>query len=205
MNRWDLSPLRISYPFSDHHMECVVKRSSFNLVLGLLLVGLLPAATGDEPDGFVEAFPLPDISLVNLNGEMVPLRSLAGKVTIVDFWATWCIPCLAEMPHFEALYKEYSNRGFRMVSLSTDEDPDFVTRFMEEKGLNVSFPMLMADSEVMNAFGGVTALPVTFVLDSSRTIVRKYLGFRYRETFESDIRMLLGLPQRNNDGETAGS
>ncbi len=180
-------------------------KTGIYMVLGLLAVGLLPAAADDEPDGFVEAFPLPDISLVNLNGEMVSLRSLAGKVTIVDFWATWCIPCLAEMPHFETLYKEYSDRGFQMVSLSTDQDPEFVTGFMEKKGLNVSFPILMADTEVERAFGGINALPVTFVLDSSQTVVRKYIGFRYRETFESDIRMLLGLPQRINAGEADGS
>lgn len=182
-----------------------MKRTRIYLVCGLLVVGLLSATTGDEPDGFIETFPLPDVSLVNLNGEMVSLRSLAGKVMIVDFWATWCIPCIMEMPHFEALYKEYSEMGFQMVSLSTDEGPDFVKRFMEEKGLNVSFSMLMANDEVMDAFGGITALPVTFVLDSSQTIIRKYLGFRYRETFESDIRMLLGLPRLSSEGETEGS
>ena len=179
-----------------------MKKAGGYVVFGLLLVRLVPVAAGDEPDGSVKAFPLPDISLVDLGGKTVTLHALAGKVTIFDFWATWCIPCLKEMPHFEALYNEYSNRGFRMVSLSTDGPPDYVTGFMEDKGLKVSFPILLADAKALKAFGGIIALPATFVVDSSHTIVRKYIGFRYQETFESDIQTLLGLPQRINDGET---
>ncbi|MBN4081110.1 TlpA family protein disulfide reductase [Caldithrix abyssi] len=164
------------------------------LITCCLFTGLLmPAQADDDPDGFVEPFPLPNHSLVDLNGNRVALDSLAGKVTIIDFWATWCIPCLKEMPHFEALVQKYRGKGFRMVSLSTDEDSDYVKRFMKEKGLNVSFPILMADTKIRKAFGEVNALPTTFVIDGTGTIVRKYIGFRYRETFENDIRTLLGL------------
>ena len=162
-------------------------------VIGLLAVSLLAFQPDGKPDGFVEPFSLPDVSLRDLNGKTVTLKSLSGKVTIVDFWATWCIPCLKEMPHFEALYHEYKENGFRMVSISTDDDPDYVKRFMKEKELNVSFPVLIADTKVRKAFGDVNALPTAFIVDKTGTIVRKYIGFRYPETFENDIRELLGL------------
>ena len=172
-----------------------MKKAETVWLFGLLVVGLMLVRGDDDPDGFVKPFPLPEISLVDLNGKTVTLKSLSGKVTIVDFWATWCIPCLKEMPHFEALYQEYRDKTFRMVSISTDDDPDYVKRFMKEKGLNVSFPVLMADTKVRKAFGDVNALPTTFVVDSTGTIVRKYIGFRYPETFENDIWELLGLKE----------
>jgi len=172
-----------------------VKNAETLWLFGLLVVGLMLVRGDDDPDGFVEPFPLPELSLIDLNGKTVRLDSLSGVVTIIDFWATWCIPCLKEMPHFEALYKKYYIQGFRMVSISTDDDPDYVKRFMKEKGLNVSFPVLMADTKVRKAFGDVNALPTTFVVDNTGTIVRKYIGFRYPETFENDIRELLGLKE----------
>ena len=140
----------------------------------------LPSA---EVSGVAPAFTLMDV-----NGRSVSLASLRGKVVILDFWATWCPPCKREIPDFIKLQSEYGSKGLQIVGIALDQ-PNKVQAFVKDNGMN--YPVLLGTDEVAANYGGVEAIPTTFIIDKNGKIVTKYEGFRSKETFESQIKKLL--------------
>jgi peroxiredoxin len=130
----------------------------------------------------------PGFKLVDVNGKSVSLADFKGKVVILDFWATWCPPCKREIPDFIKLQSEYGSKGVQIVGIALDQ-PNKVNAFVKENGMN--YPVLMGTNEVAASYGGVEAIPTTFVIDKNGKIVTKYEGFRPKETFESQIKKLL--------------
>jgi cytochrome c biogenesis protein CcmG/thiol:disulfide interchange protein DsbE len=131
------------------------------------------------------AFALPD-----LEGKVVKISDLKGKVVILDFWATWCGPCRQEVPHFAALQSKYRDQGLEIVGLSLDAGgAKDVKPFAEEHGIN--YTMLIANNETAAQYGGITGIPTTFVIDKNGKIVKRFLGYTDPEVFEETIRPLL--------------
>jgi peroxiredoxin len=122
----------------------------------------------------------PDFELASLDGRKVSLKDLRGKVVLLNFWATWCPPCKAEMPDLEALYREYgAARDFVVVGANLEEDAGAVEAFVRERGL--SFPVLL-DSEGATAGSfGVRGLPATFIIDREGRIRDAWNGQIARE------------------------
>ena len=136
---------------------------------------------------------LPDFSLKTLNGETVNSQDYDQKVLVVNFWATWCPPCVQEIPHLNDLYSDFRSRGVEILGISMDTgDADIVRRFIRRHGMKYS--VVLADSEVGDAFGGVYALPATFIVDQQGEIVKRYDGFRpsYVKDTRRTIDQLLG-------------
>jgi cytochrome c biogenesis protein CcmG/thiol:disulfide interchange protein DsbE len=133
--------------------------------------------------------PAPPFTLRNLDGKEVKLADFKGKVVILDFWATWCPPCVKEIPDYIELYKQYKEQGFEMVGISVDIGADVVKSFVQQH--HVNYPMLMADGNVQGSYGGMRAIPTTFVIDKAGKIQRQYVGYRNRSVFEADIKALL--------------
>jgi cytochrome c biogenesis protein CcmG/thiol:disulfide interchange protein DsbE len=132
----------------------------------------------------------PGYELADLTGKMVSNREFAGKVVILDFWATWCPPCREEIPHFVQLQSKYREQGLVIVGLSLDAGgAKDVAPFAEEH--NVNYPMLIGNDETAKAFGGVNSIPTTFVLDRQGKIVKRFVGFTPPEVFEQTIAPLL--------------
>ncbi|MGH7957868.1 MAG: TlpA disulfide reductase family protein [Opitutaceae bacterium] len=103
---------------------------------------------------------------------------------------SWCPPCRAEIPGFVDLYKRYADKGLVIVGVSLDQQgPAVVRPFVEKFGVN--YPIVMGDAKIASAFGGIEALPTTFVIDRSGKIVRTHVGYTNAETFEKDIKPLL--------------
>jgi cytochrome c biogenesis protein CcmG/thiol:disulfide interchange protein DsbE len=137
-----------------------------------------------------EGSPAPHFTLPDLEGNKVASSDFAGKVVILDFWATWCPPCKEEVPHFVRLQSKYRDQGLVIVGLSLDGGgAKDVKPFAEE--YNVNYTMLIANDEIAKAYGGVTMIPTTFVLDRSGTIVKRFIGLIPPEVFEETIRPLL--------------
>lgn len=144
-------------------------------VAGLALVGLLGAtAWAEVPKGFPELAkalqliepraptPAPDVTLRTLDGRRLAIRALRGQVVLVNFWATWCVPCQWEMPLMERLYQAYRTRGFLVVAIALDQDEAAVRTFVSERGL--TYPILLDPTfEAARQFG-VRGLPATFLL-----------------------------------------
>jgi len=132
------------------------------------------------------AFELPDI-----NGTSVRLADFAGKVVILDFWATWCMPCRMEVPHFVRLQSQYRDQGLAIVGLSLDAGGARDVRpFADEN--NVNYTMLIADNKTAESYGGIVGIPTTFVLDRDGRIVKRFIGYTTPEVLEETIRPLLG-------------
>ena len=134
--------------------------------------------------------PAPAFALRDLDGKEVKFSDFKGKVVILDFWATWCPPCVKEVPHFVELHKEYQDQDFVMVGISTDRAGVGVVKSFVKKHA-VNYPILMADGKVQQAYGGIRSIPTTFVIDKSGIIQKQYVGYRDKAIFEADIKALL--------------
>jgi peroxiredoxin len=139
----------------------------------LLLVPLLVRATPQEP--LPDLGPAPAWRLKDPAGKEVSSTSLAGKVVVVDFWATWCAPCREEVPGYIDLQTRLGPKGVVVVGLSLDEDgAKAVAAFAKKHGVN--YLLLMADDAVQKAFGGIESIPTTFLIDREGRIRHRKVG-----------------------------
>jgi thiol-disulfide isomerase/thioredoxin len=123
-------------------------------------------------------------------GKTVRLSDYAGKVVIIDFWATWCPPCRAEVPDFVRLQSKYRDQGLVILGLSLDENGEKLVRDFANE-YNVNYPMLLANPGTATQFGGIVGIPTTFVLDRKGRIVQKFIGQTSLKTFEETVTPLL--------------
>ena len=134
----------------------------------------------------------PPLEATDIFGRAVTKDSWPGKVVLVNFWATWCPPCREEIPELLALKRDYQGR-LEIVGISEDDDgPETVIRFAKQKGMN--YPIVMATPELVASYGGVPALPTTFLIDTQGRVVTKHSGLYPIEYYHREIRALLGLP-----------
>jgi thiol-disulfide isomerase/thioredoxin len=136
--------------------------------------------------------PAPVFSATALDGREINMASLRGKVVIVNFWATWCGPCRAEIPDLVALQEKYKDT-LQVIGISEDEaGVDVVKRFAAEHG--VTYPIVMMTPELEKLFPGIGALPTSFIVDRELRVVQKHVGMLTARTTESETRHLAGLP-----------
>jgi len=141
-------------------------------------------------DGSLTAKPAPGWALQDLAGKTVHASDFKGKVVVLDFWATWCPPCRAEIPGFIDLQKKYQSQGLTVVGVSMDQDGvDTVKAFVQKMGMN--YPVVMADTNVVAAYGNIEAIPTTFIIDRTGRIVNQHLGLTDKAEFEAEIKPLL--------------
>jgi len=134
----------------------------------------------------------PPLAMKDVDGRPISTGDLRGKVVIVNFWATWCPPCRAEIPDLVALQAAYGDR-LQIIGVSQDEGPiDGVKRFAADQRMN--YPIVMTTVEIEKAFPGVTALPTSFVLDREGRIVQRHVGMLNATLTEQETRALAGLP-----------
>lgn len=131
----------------------------------------------------------PAWTLQDTDGRVVRLADFRGRVVIFHFWATWCPPCLREIPGFVALQEKYGPAGLTVVGVSMDEDTGAVASFAKRSGIN--YPVVLGTPLVAALYGGVTAVPTTFVLDRAGKIVALHEGFASMATFAAEIKPLL--------------
>ena len=126
----------------------------------------------------------PNFQLYDLNGNAVTLSEYRGSIVFLNFWATWCGPCLVEMPSMEALYKAFDRKDFEILAVSTDAQGVAVTRpFRNQLGL--TFPILHdSDYRVGLAYGART-LPMSFLVDRKGVVIHRIFGARNWESPEA--------------------
>ncbi len=136
--------------------------------------------------------PAPAFKLPGLDGKPLSLADSRGKVVLLNFWATWCGPCREEIPDLIELQNKYKDR-LQIIGLAVDEEESApVAKFVRESGIN--YPVAMASPELRFKYGGIAALPTSFILDSEGRVVQKHEGLRDPLLYEYEIRALLGLP-----------
>ena len=157
----------------------------------VVLLGALLLAEG-QPEGnpAFKPGPAPDWQLKDLQDKPVRWADFKGKVVILDFWATWCPPCRAEIPDFIDLQKQFGSQGLAVVGVAMDQDgPAVVKKFVEKVGIN--YPVVIGDEAMSKKFGGIEGFPTTFVIDRQGRMVRQFLGLTERGEFEKAIKPLL--------------
>lgn len=134
--------------------------------------------------------PTPAFSLKDTKGRAIRLSDYKGKVVLVNFWATWCAPCLAEMPELEKLQREYGKRGLQIVGVShpTNKASEVIKAI---KRLRVSYPILLGDEETLSRFKVSDVLPVTVIVDRDGKVRGRILGILEPDEFEAQVKPLL--------------
>ena len=143
------------------------------------------SAQAVKPEDVIVGNTIPDFSLESLNGKTVDKDSLKGEVVVLNFWASWCVQCRAEIPELKHIA---ANSKAKVVGIALDETGlETVKPFVESQEIN--YPVLVGDQDVFQQFNGV-GIPYTLVLDRSHRIVKIYRGHAGREALEADLRMI---------------
>jgi thiol-disulfide isomerase/thioredoxin len=132
-----------------------MKESYFGIRTGNIISGLKRSAIGSSVENF---------SLDNLEGESIPFHDFLGKYVLIDFWASWCGPCIAEIPKFKEIYEKYRNDGFEIVGISIDKNHEAWLRAVSHHELE--WPQLIDNDEdnIANSHFAVTSIPATFLI-----------------------------------------
>ena len=116
----------------------------------------------------------PEFTLPQLNGQQVSLSSYRGRIVLLDFWATWCVPCREETPHFVELQQKYGERGLQVIGVSMDDSPAPVRPFVEQ--FHVNYPIVMGSDDISTKFGGLLGMPTSYLINRDGKIVKRYIG-----------------------------
>lgn len=166
-------------------------RSIFLLVLAALLFdpnNSANAAKAENPAP-TEDRGAPAFSRRDLNHQPVRLTAERGKVVLLNFWATWCAPCLGEIPRFAEWQQKYRGQGLRVIGISMD-DAEQPVRALYQK-YHVNYPVVMGDEQLGEMYGGILGLPVTFLIDRNGKIRFKHQGSADLDIIEREIHGLL--------------
>jgi thiol-disulfide isomerase/thioredoxin len=137
--------------------------------------------------------PAPAFLARDIDGNVVSTADWQGKVVLLNFWATWCPPCREEIPELIDLQNRYKDR-LQVIGISMDdlEEASVVKKFAVRAGIN--YPIVMASREIIREYGGVPALPTSFVVNTEGKVVQKHVGLYPTFVYETEARALLGMP-----------
>jgi thiol-disulfide isomerase/thioredoxin len=133
---------------------------------------------------------LPDVSYIDTMGTAYTPQSLAGKVVVVNFWATWCKPCRREIPDFSKVYEQYKDRGLVVLGVLTD-DPDNQALLNFQSDNMMAYPVVRANPEIMTSYDSPKAMPTTFIYDRRGQRAHYQMGLLQAEQLSKLVAPLL--------------
>ncbi len=173
------------------------------ILLAVAMTGLAALSTRSTGNGATSgvanasgcpAVPKPanlDFTLKDMYGRDVKLSEYRGKVVLLNFWATWCPPCLAEMPGFVDLQAKYKTQGLEVLGVSVSDAREDLPPFA--KAHNINYPLLVGQDhdDLINAYDAATAIPVSVIIGRTGTICDRHMGLADLEQLEREIKALL--------------
>ena len=158
--------------------------------LALLAAFAALTVAGGRAAAAGESAPIaPSFTVKGLDGHAVKLSDFKGKVVVLDFWATWCAPCRASLPHLDEVQGRFAGKGLVVVGISVDDtDPQTIRRFTDKLGLK--FRMAMADERVLDLYGPIRTIPTTFFINRRGEVTRRVVGYIDSETLEGYVKEL---------------
>jgi cytochrome c biogenesis protein CcmG, thiol:disulfide interchange protein DsbE len=152
-----------------------LKQPATPLLLALIFfVGTVhPGIAAQAVPSTLARHPAPNFSRQDVSSKRtIRLADFRGKVVLLNFWATWCAPCLTEMPEFREWQRQYGSSRFQVIGVSMDDDSTDVISTVDR--LKIDYPVLMGDEHLGAAYGGVMGLPVTFLIDRKGRVRARY-------------------------------
>ncbi len=171
-------------------MRTIIGVIAFSIVFGCNSKHQAPTATGVTP---LKALGnAPEFEVEGISGTKLSSKELKGKVVVVDFWATWCQPCIQEIPHLNKLNQELTGTNTRILGMTFESGSLDDARPKIGK-LGIRYPVFMGNDAVEDGFGGYLGLPTTFIIGKDWKVYRKYLGFtpNKEQLIKQDIEVLL--------------
>jgi cytochrome c biogenesis protein CcmG/thiol:disulfide interchange protein DsbE len=182
-------------------MESFMRKLSIFAVAGALLAlagcssAPSPSAVLEEPlelnvKPLAERQAAPKFELKDANGKTVTPEEYKGRVLLLNFWATWCVPCKAEIPWFQEFDTKLKDKGFAVLGVSLDEEGwGTVKPYIEER--KIAYRMVIGNEEVSTRYGGIDSLPTTFIIDREGKIAAIHSGLVSKATYQKEIEGLL--------------
>jgi peroxiredoxin len=133
----------------------------------------------------------PDFARTDLHKAQVHLGGFRGKVVLLDFWATWCAPCLLEMPRFVEWQEHYGKQGLQVLGVSMDDDDS--SALAVEKKMHLNYPVVMGDAKLGELYGGILGLPVVYLIDRDGVIRAQFDGEVDPHLIEVELNRLLAV------------
>jgi peroxiredoxin len=161
-------------------------RLGLAIVLGLFMV-LSAAEVWAAPIGVNQ--PAPDFARTDLHKAQVHLGGYRGKIVLLDFWASWCAPCLLEMPRFVEWQDRYGKQRFQILGVSMDDDDS--SALAVEKKMHLNYPVVMGDEKLGELYGGILGLPVVYLIDRDGVIRARFDGETDPHLIEVELNRLL--------------
>ena len=139
------------------------------------------------------------LSAERIDGSMMSFAYVDGDILIIDFWGTWCAPCVSEIPHYNAIDREYRDKGVHLIGLTAQSgEAEEVAEWLEaDESHNITYQLVMVNDELINTFGPILGYPTTILIDKDGTIIKRWIGAganksdRIRELLD---KMLAGEP-----------
>jgi len=157
------------------------------------ITGLIGRAHGSGSVTYIKPGarkPAPNFTLNDASGNPLTLGDYRGKVVLLNFWATWCAPCKAEIPWFGSFQSAFGGRGFSVIGVSMDDDGWASVRpYIEARGVN--YPVVVGNDEVARRFDGVHSLPTTVIIDRAGRIAAVHIGICKKSEYEEDVETIL--------------
>jgi len=148
-------------------------------------IALQPATARAESPGRAA----PSFAVRTLDGKMFRMSENRGRPVVLDFWATWCAPCRASMPHLASIQERYHSDGLVVIGLSVDEEGPAVVRRYAER-LRIHFRLAMADEKLLDQYGPIRQIPTTFFINRRGKVVRRTVGYLDAETLDAYVKEL---------------
>ena len=146
------------------------------------------ATAGRRP---VQSAQAPDFTLTDFSGKKLTLSEYKGKVVLIDFWASWCTPCQAEIPKFIEWQKKYGEEGLQVIGISMDDDEKAARKFVER--LNPNYPIARGNAKLAESYGGILGLPANLIINRAGQTRAKYVGATDLDALEREIQVQLAL------------
>ncbi len=175
------------------HWSRWLERVAWIGILAFIGFRVWPQAAAALGVGGTDGEKAPEVQVTTLSGRDVALSDLRGQVVLVNFWATWCPPCRLEMPGFQSVYEKYGDRGFTILGLSQDQGATgTVQSFLSERG--ITYPVAMGTAAAERAFGGVSALPTSILIDRRGRVRYRVTGIFAGPSLDRAVERLLDEP-----------
>ena len=130
-----------------------------------------------------------NLTMKDMNDADFKLSSLKGKVVLVNFWASWCAPCLTEIPEFIKVRDELHDEGFEILGISTDDTPEQLRDFAAK--FKTNYPLVQVTAEAEEAYGPVFGLPTSILVARDGSVCKRHFGPLSKEALEKEVRSLL--------------